>query len=56
MKNERIATEGSLIDNKGTFTWNLCDIHIKGSSKISFRKGIKNVNSLSNIITRKGHQ
>ena len=55
-KSGRIATEVSLIDNEDIFTLNLCDIHTKESSKISFRKWVKNGNSLNNIIMRKGHE
>ena len=53
---EKIATEGSLTDNEDTFTWNLCDIHRKKSSKTSFRKTIKNGNSLNSIAMTTDHQ
>ena len=53
---EKIATEGSLTDNEDTFTWNLCDIHRKKSSKTSFRKTIKNGNSLNSIVMTTDHQ
>ena len=53
---EKIATEGSLTDNEDTFTWNVCDIHRKKSGKISFRKTIKNGNSLNSIVMTTDHQ
>ena len=38
-----VSTEGSVRGSGNTFTCNFCDIHTRQSSKIPFRKSVKNV-------------